>query len=131
MKFASFAVHQNPIFMNHFISLQEAIDMTSLYRTEKENILKPEYQNQGILPLSEAFDRSPFDIVLGKRGCMGLRIYYGMSEDLRIHAIIVGTDESGNDMLSAGQREPEEDDDIIEKGSRCPDICPSGSPLNT
>lgn len=120
--------------MNHFISLQEAIAMTSLYRSEKENILKTEYQGQGILPLSESFERDAFDTVLGKSGCTGLRIYYGMSEDLKIHALVVGVDENGEDMLPASSsmsEQPEEEDDIIEKGIRCPDICPEESPLNT
>jgi hypothetical protein len=117
--------------MNHFISLQEAIDMTGLYRTEKENILKTQFQNQNILPLSEAFERAPFDIVLAKEGCEGLRIYYGMDSNLKIHAIIVGVDEEGNDMIPEESSLTEEDDDIIEKGIRCPDICPTGSALNT
>jgi hypothetical protein len=121
--------------MNHFISLQEAIDMTSLYRNQREDILKTEFQNQGILPLSEAFDRSAFDTVLAKEGCAGLRIYYGMSEDFKVHAIIVGTDENGHDILpesSGAFNEAETGDDyIIEKGNRCPDICPDDSPLTT
>lgn len=116
--------------MNHFISLQEAIEMTSLYRTEKENILKPPFQQQNILPLSEAFDRAPFDTVLSKTGCAGLRIYYGMGEDLKIHAIIVGTDGEGKDMIPESLSLTEEED-IIEKGNRCPDLCPDESPLNT
>jgi hypothetical protein len=117
--------------MSHFISLQEGIDMTSLYRTEKENILKTQYQNQNILPLSESFDRAEFDTVLGKTGCEGLRIYYGMDENLKIHAIIVGVDQEGDDMIPAESSLTEEDDDIIEKGNRCPDLCPSESPLNS
>lgn len=121
--------------MNQFISLQTAITMTSLYRSQCNNILKPEFQNQSILPYSEAFDRDVFDIVLAKPGCSGLRIYYGMSEDLKIHTIIAGTDENGNDILpqnsSASSSSTTSDDDIIENGIRCPDICPSGSPLNS
>lgn len=121
--------------MNHFISLQEAIDMTTLYRNQYEDILKTEFQNQGILPLSEAFDRVAFDTVLGKEGCAGLRIYYGMSEDFKVHAIIVGTDENGHDILpdssSSANVADDDDDDIIEKGNRCPDICPDDSPLNS
>jgi hypothetical protein len=117
------------VFMNHFITLQEAVTMTSLYRTEKENILKTQFQSQDVLPLSEAFERGAFDTVLAKSGCEGLRIYYGMDENLKIHAIIVGVDADGRDMV------PEESilegEDIIEKGNRCPDLCPDESPLNS
>lgn len=116
--------------MNHFITLQEAIDMTTLYRAEKENILKTEYQSQNILPRSEAFSRAPFDTLLAKTGCGGLRIYYGMTEDLKIHAIIVATDENGNDMLPEQTNSLTEDEDVFERGNRCPDICPDESPLN-
>ena len=118
--------------MSHFISLQEGIDMTTLYRAEKENILKTQFQNQNILPLSESFERAPFDTVLAKSGCEGVRIYYGMDENLKIHAIIVGTDEEGNDMIpEESSNLTEEDDDIMERGNRCPDLCPPESPLNT
>jgi len=117
--------------MSHFISLQEGIDMTSLYRSSKESILKTEYQNLNILPLSETFSRGEFDTVLAKSGCEGLRIYYGMDENLKIHAIIVGVDEEGNDMIPEESSLTEEEEDIIEKGNRCPDLCPNESPLNT
>lgn len=118
--------------MNHFISLQEAIDMTSLYRQESENILKPAYQNQNILARSEAFDRAAFDTLLAKNGCAGLRIYYGMDAQLKVHAIIVPTDANGNDILPSQTLTSTEDgDDIAERGIRCPDICPTESPLNS
>jgi hypothetical protein len=120
--------------MNHFISLQTAIDMTGLYRSQKEKILKTEFQGQKILPLSEQFERAPFDRLLEKASCEGLRIYYGMSEDLKIHAIIVATDKNGNDILPAGNpgiRAETADGDIIELSNRCPDICPEFSPLNS
>jgi hypothetical protein len=122
--------------MSQFISLQTAISMTSLYRSQRDNILKTEYQNQNILALSEAFDRTVFDAVLAESGCQGLRIYYGMSADLKVHAIIVGVDENGNDILpssnAAAAAEGEEDDGyIIENANRCPPICPGDSPLNS
>jgi hypothetical protein len=120
------------IAMNQFISLQDAINMTTQYRSNRENVLKTQYQNIGLLPLSEAFNRLAFDTVLAEDGCEGLRIYYGMGDDLKVHAIIVGTDANGNDILpqrmltAAGN-----DASIIENGTRCPDICPDPSPLNT
>lgn len=118
--------------MNHFISLQEAIDMTSLYRAERENILKTEYQNQNILAYSEAFEKAAFETLLAKNGCAGLRIYYGMSEDLKVHAVIVAIDAEGNDILPvyAIETASTEGEDILERGNRCPDICPSASVLN-
>jgi hypothetical protein len=118
--------------MTHFISLQEAIDMTTLYRSQRENILKTNFQNQSILPLSETYDKLPFATIMAKQGCTGLRIYYGMTEDLKVHAIIVGVNAEGEDMLPPENAILETDEeDIIERGNRCPDICPPESPLNS
>jgi hypothetical protein len=118
--------------MSHLISLSEAIAMTSLYRQEREGILMSNYRNQNILPIAECFSRGAFDTVLAQSGCAGLRIYYGMAEDLQVHAIIVATDASGHDLLpGSNQLTNEEEDIIIERGNRCPEICDSGSPLNS
>lgn len=119
--------------MNHFISLQEAIDMTRLYRSNYEQILQPAYQHQGILALSEAFDRNAFDVLLAKPGCCGLRIYYGMSTDFKVHAVIVPYDADGKDILpeTTSALRTTEGQDIVERGNRCPDICPDESVLNS
>lgn len=106
--------------------------MTTLYRQESENILKPAYQNQNILARSEAFDKAAFDTLLAKNGCAGLRIYYGMDAQLKVHAIIVPIDANGDDILpSQNLMTTEEGEDIVERGLRCPDICPTASPLNS
>lgn len=115
--------------MNHFISLSTAADMTGRFRNHREQILKSEYQGQDLLPFSEAFDRAPFDVLLNKSEAAGLRIYYGMDENLKIHTIIVATDANGDDILPSSLTDGEED--IVENGNRCPDICSSPSPLNT
>lgn len=118
--------------MSHLISLSEAIAMTSLYRQEREGILMSNYRNQNILPIAEGFGRSAFDSLLAQNGCAGLRIYYGMTEDLKVHAIIVATDANGHDLLaSSNQLTSEEEDVIIERSNRCPEICDSSSPLNS
>lgn len=111
--------------MSHYISLSTAEDMTEKYRLNREDILKTQFQNQNILPLSETFDRSAFETLLDKTGCTGLRIYYGMDNDSKIHAIIVAVDENNEDILT------ESSDDIVDNGNRCPDLCPPSSPLNS
>lgn len=114
--------------MNHFISLASAVSMTSRFRDYRENILKAEYQGQNILAYSESFERAAFDALLNKTETVGLRMYYGMDENLKIHAIIVGFDVNGEDILPESLTGA--DEDIIDNGNRCPDICPPPSPLN-
>jgi hypothetical protein len=122
--------HKKSIIMNHFISLAAAKDMTERYRMHRESILKTEFQNQNLLPICESFDKSPFEALLSKSNCAGLRIYYGMDENLKIHAIIVAFDEQNEDILPSSLNETE-DEDIIDNGNRCPELCPPSSELNS
>ncbi len=120
--------------MSHFITLEKAKQMTSLYRKEKENLLKPEQKDKNILPVAETFERIAFDTLLAKKGCASIRIYYGMDEELKVHAIIVGADESGTDIIAtqvsdSSSLEGGADDDIVEEGQRCPTVCPPSSGL--
>ena len=115
----------------HFISLTQASEMTARYRENIEIVLDPAYKNQSIFAQSETFNREAFDEVLSKEGCAGLRIYYGMDEELKVHAIIVGADQGNNDILPETlQNALMVDNSIIEEGQRCPSLCPPPSPLN-
>ena len=126
--------------MNHFISLDQAKQMTARYREQKDNILKPEFVQSGVLSISETFERAAFDRLLSQPGCTSLRIYNGMSEDLKLRAIIVGVNEKDEDMLpisqastlSAGTATDSGDDDnvIVEIGTLCPPQCGTPSDLN-
>lgn len=116
--------------MNQFISLEEAISMTTLYRKEKDKILAPEYQGKNILALSETFDRGVIDTLLAKPDCVKLRVYYGMSEDLQVHAIVVPVNAKNEDILPVGTGVGDGEGDIVERGVRCPEDCPPPSPLN-
>lgn len=122
--------------MNNTITLAQAKKMTTLFRAQRDSILSPVFQGKNLLPLSEAFERAAFDKVLARPGCVGLRIYYGMNEDLQLRAIIVGINEKGEDMLPSddptGTNEATtEEETIIEESIVCPPICPQSSPLNT
>jgi hypothetical protein len=113
--------------MSQFISIETAVDMTTLYRQDRETILGTSYKNQNILPKCETFDRGVFDDVLAQTGCAGIRIYYGMDSNNKVHAIIVGVNGSDEDIIF-----PNTDNSLIaEESRRCPDDCPPASDLNT
>ena len=121
--------NQLPPSNTHFISVQTAAGMAATYRAQKENILDSTYRNQDILPLSETFNRNALDVLLAKTGCEGIRIYYGMDESLKVHAILVGVNEANEDILPA-ESLLTDDDYIAEIGQRCPVNCPPESDLN-
>lgn len=117
---------------NHAIGLDEARKMTKKFKEEKDRIMREEFKGKHIIPNCESFDRELFDILLRREDCKGLRIYYGMKGDSnRIHAIIVGFDADGKDILPLkdvamdGIEPP-----IIENSLPCPDHCPPPSDLN-
>lgn len=116
----------------HFISLSQGISMTTLYRSDKEAILATAYQNQNILPISETFNRNALDTLLAIEGCEAIRIYYGMDENLKVHAILVAVNENNEDLLpDANNNSLSEEESVVEEGQRCPDLCPPSSPLNS
>jgi hypothetical protein len=115
----------------HLISLDEAKKMTKKFRDDKDKIMKDEYKGKHLLPNCESFDRAAFDALLQREDCRGVRIYYGMKQDDdRIHAIIVGFDEEGRDILPVeGVAMDNTQPPIIEEGLPCPNYCPPDSGL--
>jgi len=113
--------------------------MTRRYRDNKTLILKPEYPAD-LLALCETFNKDAVVALGSIPGAAGIRIYYGMDENLLCHAILVAVDNKGADILPPADTESTmagpaiaEDDgngDILEDSIRCPTICPPGSPLN-
>jgi hypothetical protein len=114
--------------MSDFIDLNEASVMTRTFRGIKEQILGIGYQGLEILPFCETFDAGQVQDMLSNNGCIGLRVYYGMDSNKKIHAILVGVDNEGKDIL------PEDDNAgnfILERGERNPPTPPPTSPLNS
>lgn len=125
---------------NQFIPLDQAAKMTRKYRENRENMLTPTYQGKNVLAICETFDREEFDKVLAQEGCVGLRIYLGMSEDLQVKSVICGVNAKNEDMIpdttaaskssSASTTSGDENSQIIDQARRCPDDCPPDSALN-
>lgn len=118
---------------SHFIPLNRAIEMTSLFRSHRENVLAPVFQNQDILPVCETFNRADIDTLLGKEQCQALRVYFGMDESLKVRVIMIAANGNGEDILPAQSTigpDLDNGEDIVEEGHRCPPACPPPSPLN-
>lgn len=113
---------------SHLIPLDQAKAMAIRYQENKDKILAPEYLGQNILCTCETFRKEEFLQYLSREDVTAFRIYYGMSENLQVHAILLGVDEDGNDILpkTPAPGEPNDGDggEIFEDGLRCPDSCP-------
>jgi hypothetical protein len=116
----------------HSITLDDAKKMIKKFKDEKDTIVKDEFKGQHLVPVCESFDRAPFDALLRREDCKGVRIYYGMKDGgKRVHAIIVGFDADGKDILPiAGIATDDLDPLIIEESLPCPTYCPPPSDLN-
>ena len=84
---------------SNFITLTQFLEMKQLYADNAQQILQPPYQNKEILITSETFNGDVITAISQVTGFAGFRIYYGMSPDLKIHAMLVATDINGNDLL--------------------------------
>jgi hypothetical protein len=117
---------------DHSIKLDEAKKMTKRFRAEKDNIVRDEHKGKHLIRHCESFDRTAFDRLLQNENCKGVRIYYGMKEgEHQVHAIIVGFDAEGKDMLPSPNVVADSTDPIIiENGAGCPTFCPPPSDLN-
>jgi hypothetical protein len=85
--------------MNNRIDLARAKKMISHFRNNKGKVIHPNYSGKHILHDCETFDRAAFDQMLNQKGCEKVRLYYGMDDEMRIHAIIIGVDAEGKEIL--------------------------------
>ena len=101
----------------HYISLNEAIEMTTLYRQKKVSNQIQEQKGKVLPALSETFEASDLLAFLSRPGVKALRVYYGMSSDLQLRLILVGVNENNEDILEGREA-------ILERGILCPPLCP-------
>jgi hypothetical protein len=114
-----------------FISLQEAIEMTTRYRQNKAAVINPTYSGNNILAICDTFNKAAIETLLAKPGCTAIRLYYGMNAELQVRPILVAVNKDDEDMLppnTAGITTTGED--IVDDTLRCPPFCPPPSALN-
>ena len=105
----------------HFITIEKAKELTGLYREKKNRLLTENYQDTDTLPTSETFNRDIFDAILKQKDCAGIRLYFGMDDEMRIKLIIVGVNEQNRDILPSVYNNWE--GIIGEEGTLCPPLC--------
>ena len=113
----------------------EAQNATVIFLKDKLSIgLKDEYGNKPTLPICETFERAAFEELLAVPGCVSIRAYFGMDEELNVKLIFVAVNDKNEDILpqvdSTMMMRTSDDVPIIDNGSRCPDDCPPPSSLN-
>ncbi len=114
-----------------FISLQQAIDMTTSYRNQREKMLEPSYRDQGVLPTCETFDKTLVQQVLDQDQCVSFRVYFGMDNNKQVRTILVGVNADGKDILpEKSDAAAGEEGLIVDIAARCPPFCPPPSALN-
>jgi hypothetical protein len=94
------------------VSLDDASKKTKQYRD------KPDHKRA--FPFG-AFHRIALDRILGQPGCVGIRAYPAENDDGLSTMVIVGVDESGNDMY---------DGELAQDMFLCPQYCSDENPLN-
>lgn len=116
---------------DHSIPVEQAKQMTKLFRELKDIILIPDLRGKDILSICETFNREAFDRILVQPACVGIRIYFGMTPEQKIRVIAVGVDQDNNDLLPATntvttttERDPEPPPPT-EQGAPCPPYCPT------
>lgn len=118
---------------NGFISLQQAIEMTTRYRQNKDAVINPVYAGQDILSICDTLNKTAVATLLAKPGCAAIRLYYGMNEQLQVRPILVAVNENDEDMLpDIATLDPDDPgEDIVDDAIKCPPLCPPPSKLNT
>lgn len=123
----------NGLTTNHRISLARAKEMINIYQNSKDRILNSDARGKEILPDHETFGREAIEALIAQPQFQGLRIYYSMDEEQKIHAILVAVDSEGHNPITKNTEarptensssDPDDDEVILEEALRCPPVCP-------
>ena len=103
-------INFNPELVSEFISLDEAKSMTHRYQDSIPDSAT----------ISCEVDKAQLIAMLNQEDCQGLRIYFALNEEERLTTVLVGSDNSGSDMVTGL---------IVNRLKPCPSNCPTASPL--
>ncbi len=96
---------------DHSIDLDTAAKLTKRFRAKT----KPGDS------ISVAFNKAAIAGIMDQSGCVGLRMYFALTDEGKETVVLVGVDEKGNDLFK-GQ--------LMEWGGDCPPYCSGANPLN-
>lgn len=96
---------------NHDISLQEAAELTANYRNA----------NPG-QTLGHFFGATAIAAILGQEGCVGIRLYYAITNAGQKQLVVVGVNADGNDLYNGL---------LADRSFNCPPVCGISNPLNS
>lgn len=140
----------NELVKEHAIPMTEAAGYTRAFADAKTRLaaqlkdtsyLSREFD----LPVCELFNRDAIAAVLNKEGTTGIRIYLGLNEERKVCFVIVPTSKEGKDIRGklvadnslwipgvskAMALPPDELEQALERGIRCPHMCDLTSPLS-
>ncbi len=98
---------------NHFVSLNQASEMTKKYR----DLLPSE---GGVI--GHAIGKNAIISILSQDTCVGLRIYYAVNENGEKQLVFVGVNAIGNDLCEGL---------IADRTLLCPNVCSIENQLNS
>lgn len=121
---AKIIIMQNKKNVPHSISLEQAVELTTLFRETRPVDVA----------ICETLEKDSVRKMLSTPGAEKLRIYHGRRENGEITSVLVAADANGNDILpmanDAGDTWEDEHALILDDTFRCPELCPPPSPLN-
>jgi hypothetical protein len=118
---------------SNLIPLSKAKKLKAIFKEKKKDLINPKITATDVIPDSETFNRSAIDRLLALPGCVGIRIYTGMDEEDKLHSILVGVNDKGEDLIipsTTTSLTEEGEGEVVEDGIRCPPNCPPSSGLN-
>lgn len=108
--------------LNHFISLDQAVNMVKKFGTERSKFLKS--PDQDVLPVYETFNLKAIDSLICSPEVMAIRIYNATDNGLKGRFVIVGVDREGKDVIQLKMANPAyapaASSPIVEQGQRYP-----------